>query len=726
MLLAMALLLLAQSHRVEQIFAEMTSAPKSVPTNEVPDGPILGNDHFGVVIGLKNSTLHVFVSRNDFFSQSMGFPSQGTVMTIGAVDITVPWENPTFHAWQFLANATVRIILASPSSDDSLDIQLLAPWGSESLLFNFTSKKASKYIIQTRAGPLSNTWVRAPTNSGAKKSMIFSYRSTGFPFKQVYKNMRFVQTSICISDDNLMNEETNSVGISTASFALQSERKRSLNVEVKTVFSSDPDIDCSNFKPPTLDRHFASWSDFWNRSELIWANRPVLEKFWYISLYMARISFTPNAGPGLWGPWVTSDTPDWNGDLTLNYNYESPTFGMFAQNHPEFLMSYWYPLKEYLPYARFYSKMVFECSGAYFFAHLGPTGQTQSGGDPGGDNGQRSNNLFISLPIIDFCKMNFQDDGDFCKKEVLPFLMEVAEFWECYLTKRGTSGGGYEYISVNDCAEEECGFPVNNSRYGPWDPTIINENYIATNSYLRAVFGYLQDVRPSAIYDDILSHMADYPTVVVNGSLQFAFVENTNIPSMPYPKGATLTPAFPSNTITLSSDPKLVKMAVDTITTADSWESGGIFPLIWTEAVRVGMDVFDHFHDRLKKMTKPNLWPVQFGGGIEVIGGIQYVNELLMSSVEGFVRFFNMLPKSESVCFRDLRAYGGFLMSGCYDNGIQSLSVRFDSNNSTIFEFWNPYSRDPIIKCDGDVTKWHRKEDVISFVIRGGHTCSIS
>ena len=44
-------------------------------------------------------------------------------------------------------------------------------------------------------------------------------------------------------------------------------------------------------------------------------------------------------------------------------------------------------------------------------------------------------------------------------------------------------------------------------------------------------------------------------------------------------------------------------MAVDTITTADSWESGGIFPLIWTEAVRVGMDVFDHFHDRLKKMT---------------------------------------------------------------------------------------------------------------------------
>ena len=55
-----------------------------------------------------------------------------------------------------------------------------------------------------------------------------------------------------------------------------------------------------------------------------------------------------------------------------------------------------------------------------------------------------------------------------------------------------------------------------------------------------------------------------------------------------------------------------------------------------------------------------------------------------------------------------------------------NFEVRSDSNDSTIFEFWNPYSRDPIIKCDGDVTKWHRKEDVISFVIRGGHTCSIS
>ena len=53
----------------------------------------------------------------------------------------------------------------------------------------------------------------------------------------------------------------------------------------------------------------------------------------------------------------------------------------------------------------------------------------------------------------------------------------------------------------------------------------------------------------------------------------------------------------------------------------------------------------------------------QGGGGIETAGGAQAVNDMLLQSSEGFLRFFPVWPAGEDAAFDTLRAVGAFLVS---------------------------------------------------------------
>ena len=65
----------------------------------------------------------------------------------------------------------------------------------------------------------------------------------------------------------------------------------------------------------------ASWAEFWKTSSVSTPTLPALEWCWYGSLYWTKsfASTDPSVPPsGLYGPWVSSDKPAWNGDLTLD------------------------------------------------------------------------------------------------------------------------------------------------------------------------------------------------------------------------------------------------------------------------------------------------------------------------------------------------------------------------------------------------------------------------
>ena len=75
------------------------------------------------------------------------------------------------------------------------------------------------------------------------------------------------------------------------------------------------------------------WKNFWAES-FVEIGDKVLEKFYYMSQYLiASAARTGKVAPGLYGPWMTVDTPYWNGDYTLDYNHQMPYYGLYSSNH---------------------------------------------------------------------------------------------------------------------------------------------------------------------------------------------------------------------------------------------------------------------------------------------------------------------------------------------------------------------------------------------------------
>ena len=68
----------------------------------------------------------------------------------------------------------------------------------------------------------------------------------------------------------------------------------------------------------------AWWDTFWNASSInLGPSYRVLEQFYYGMLYTIGAAARPGKmAPGLWGPWITTDSAGWNGDYTLNYNFQ--------------------------------------------------------------------------------------------------------------------------------------------------------------------------------------------------------------------------------------------------------------------------------------------------------------------------------------------------------------------------------------------------------------------
>ena len=80
------------------------------------------------------------------------------------------------------------------------------------------------------------------------------------------------------------------------------------------------------------------WAAYWGKSSISFPDAPALEQLWYGAQYIFACTSSSSAGvpaPGLYGVWATSDGAAWNGDYTLDYNYQSPYYGAFSSNHGE-------------------------------------------------------------------------------------------------------------------------------------------------------------------------------------------------------------------------------------------------------------------------------------------------------------------------------------------------------------------------------------------------------
>ena len=113
------------------------------------------------------------------------------------------------------------------------------------------------------------------------------------------------------------------------------------------------------------------------------------------------------------------------------------------------------------------------------------------------------------------------------------------------------------------------------------------------------------------------------------------------------------------------------------LNTANNWAPVNGLCLSWPSAARLadkhdpypfnGSVLLDNWEAALARTMQTNFWPSLGGGGLEQVGATQAVNELLLQSFEGFLRFFPGWPLGETARFSSLRAVGAFLVSATVD-----------------------------------------------------------
>ena len=92
------------------------------------------------------------------------------------------------------------------------------------------------------------------------------------------------------------------------------------------------------------DKQLAWWKRFWNKSAIEIPDKKI-QAFYYGSLYLFACSSAPgHIAPGLWGNFITSTGMAWNGDYTLDYNYEAPYWAAYPTNHLALADNYDMPL----------------------------------------------------------------------------------------------------------------------------------------------------------------------------------------------------------------------------------------------------------------------------------------------------------------------------------------------------------------------------------------------
>jgi hypothetical protein len=227
------------------------------------------------------------------------------------------------------------------------------------------------------------------------------------------------------------------------------------------------------------------------------------------------------------GPWIQADDMGWNGDYTLDYNFQSEYYGVFSSNHAELAENYYPVILAAVPIGR--RRAAYPHWGDRTTQAGGP-GRIQSGwnttsnGMPttmgnysgvempshtqayGGyymsDLGTRGIVGWVALPFVD--NYDYTMNRTFLEETAYPLLIDGADFFESYLTQNTTTGA---YSLDNACALEGCTLP----KY-PKGQGAPQRNPTMTLGWIRATFNALlrlsvvlgKDIDRRTKWEDIL------------------------------------------------------------------------------------------------------------------------------------------------------------------------------------------------------------------------------
>ena len=271
--------------------------------------------------------------------------------------------------------------------------------------------------------------------------------------------------------------------------------------------------------------------------------------------------------------------------------------------------------------------------------------------------------------------LDSQQQTNYLNRTLFKFLAGVANFYSSYGVKNSSG-----ITNLPDtCAQEMCqlrtaGSHISSESNNHADLGYARMAVAKLKQYHRE--GLIPSLRPEWL--DLEASLASYPTVYRPGFGE-GFAEAVgpdgtqppNLGNTDYPI-TTFAAIHPAGMIGHESTPEMLEIARNTVWAVNSdnqWHPNNGFCLAWPPASRVvtrddGQRLLDAASIAVRTVCFPNYWPDLGGGGLENGGAVEAIHSLLLQSHESCLRVFAGWPANRSASFTQLRARGGFVLSG--------------------------------------------------------------
>jgi len=457
--------------------------------------------------------------------------------------------------------------------------------------------------------------------------------------------------------------------------------------------------------------HNLWWSNFWTKSYVQIPDQTI-QNAWYAGLYLLACGSSSNCPPlGQIGNFITTPTPGYQGDYTLDYNFECPPLAGLACNHLDMVQSYDQMLLDQKSRGEAIAQNFYGMTNALnFYVHLVPA--------PGWSDdiyaleGIKWNALYTAVVCAQ--RWKYTMDTNYAAR-IYPYLKEVVNFWNNNLVLQN----GY-YQDLNDASFEN----VN----GDNNPTM-------PASFLRLVYPVVVQMSQALNVDaasrvqwiNVLANLNPLPIVPASsisslaslglpydapgvnvlrqttsgtafGTPHVTTYQNQQITS----SGTAETSAqavVPGWNIGLESDPGTFLAASNTVWLMGAWFDFNANCFAYAGAASVNFPantILTNLHNFLTDYSLPNFMiDVSIGSehgewAEQAVTVPMTLPAMFLQSYQTNVHLFPDWPTNQSAAFGNLNACGGFLVSGAITLGSANY-VQVQSTAGQLLKMANPW-----------------------------------
>ncbi len=629
-----------------------------MPTKKMTDAPLLGNGDIGVAIAGNPDSLSFYMGKNDFWGVQIASP-----MTVGKIQLIIP-------------------SLAGANYQAECDMHH-AFWQG------FFTKNSEALHVRSWVNANGNHFFIEMKNEGTIPITV--------SINTVLGNNTINHSGFYNPDEG--KENARMLGLATK-LLHAGDKPITLAPRAQNVFSialytdietnnplekAESEVSAFTFRKveKLFLEHTLWWEKFWKKSFIEIPDK-VIEQHWYATQYiMASCSRGGKIAPGLWGNWITSNNTAWHGDYHLNYNFQAPYYSVYSSNHPELSLPYYDAVNHMIPFGNTLAKQ-HDWKGVFLPVSMGPWGTSPEG--PDSHWGQRSNAVFAALPFIWYYQ--YTQDTTWLRKTGYTYLREVEKFWTDYLKLENG-----RYMIEHDAIHEGSSGAGRSGISEDLNPILtlgLLKTFYQNILVMSHDLGVDAALRPK--WKDIVEKLSPFPTQERNGKTVFRYTEkgvawwNDNTLGIQH--------IFPAGAIGLDADPKLLEISRNMIDAMGRWVDGNGSSSWYTACARVNYQP-EKILSQLRKMYDEHSMPNKIlyfgGGGIENVSPSLAINEMLLQSHEGVIRFFPCWPKKLDARFGLLRAVGAFLVSAeLKKEQTQNVFVLSEKGNAlTIINPWS-------------------------------------